>query len=145
MIEGNIFIHSLYVKWTNFCNTYQNFAKLSGYSHDMCKISWKLVENWLRNRRNSFTTFNVNPTIVTWWIRGYKIICGRHNLHSALQNRKAASAYLSDHHNIADRQIHIAYSKLDHNPLWNRQHLHVSVVYPLFYLFCHNRFFQLIH
>ena len=28
------------------------------------KILWKLVENWLRNPRNSFTTVNVNPTIV---------------------------------------------------------------------------------
>ena len=32
--------------------------------NSVCKISWKLVENWLRNRRNSFTTVNVNPAIV---------------------------------------------------------------------------------
>ena len=27
------------------------------------KISWQLVENWLRNQQKSFTTVNVNPTI----------------------------------------------------------------------------------
>ena len=32
--------------------------------HTLCKISWKSVENWLRNRRNLFTTVNVTPTIV---------------------------------------------------------------------------------
>ena len=33
--------------------------------NSVCKISWKLIENWRRNRRNSSTTVNVNPGIVT--------------------------------------------------------------------------------
>ena len=31
--------------------------------NSVCTISWKLVENWLRNWRKSFTTVNVNPTM----------------------------------------------------------------------------------
>ena len=37
-----------------------------GLDYCLCKLSWKLVQNWLRNPRNSFTLvheFNVNLTI----------------------------------------------------------------------------------
>ena len=38
----------------------------------VCKISWKLIENWRSNRRNSSTTVNVNPGIDVYIYVYYK-------------------------------------------------------------------------
>ena len=48
--------------------------------NSVCKISWNLVENWLRNPRNSFTLvgeLNVNVTII---IIQYVLLARRSNL-----------------------------------------------------------------
>ena len=36
----------------------------TGMENSVCEISWKLIENWRSNRRNSSTTVNVNPGII---------------------------------------------------------------------------------
>ena len=44
--------------------------------NNVCKISWKLVENWLRTPRNSFThEFNLNQTRTAYLKQGIYIPC----------------------------------------------------------------------
>ena len=50
--------------------------------NSVCKIFWNLVENWLRNRRNSSTTVKVNPIIVDrCWHIAHHTSSSRGSLH----------------------------------------------------------------
>ena len=54
--------------------------------NSLCKISWKLDENWLRNQRNSIILvdeFNVDLTIVYWFIKYTHMSAWKVNLHSS--------------------------------------------------------------
>ena len=42
--------------------------------NSVCKISWKLVDNLLGNRRKSSTMVNVNPTIVILCLHYFGLI-----------------------------------------------------------------------